>query len=127
MDCATEAGFLCWRQDKKLVRVGKTRSMIRRASGSPARPGWDRVPSESPTATFIGQRRWRILQHAQPLYPSGEPVPPWIRTPEQFIDWLSVRVAPDDLRAYFRDLEDIARQSCDLELLRFARRYMGGR
>ena len=100
--------------------------MIRQRSAAPGRPGWDRQTSASPAATLIGQRRWRILQNAQPLFQPAEPVPPWIHTPEQFVDWLAVRLAPTELREYFRDLEDIARQSCDLELLRFARRYLGG-
>ena len=89
------------------------------------RPGWDRLPTASPVETLIGQRRWRILQNAQPLFTPVEPVPHWIRAPEQFVEWLSMRLTPSELRDYFRDLEDIARQSCDLELLRFARRYLG--
>jgi hypothetical protein len=28
------------------------------------------------------------------------------------------------LRDYFEDLEEIAKQTCDLELLRFARKYV---
>jgi hypothetical protein len=73
----------------------------------------------------MGRRRWRILQNAQPVVVPSEPAPPWIRTPEQYVDWLSVRVRPADLRDFFRTLEEIARQSCDLELLRFARTYLG--
>jgi len=99
--------------------------MIRRSSTAPGRPGWDRQTSATAAASFIGQRRWRILQNARPLLRTAEPIPPWIHTPEQFIDWLAVRLAPTELREYFRDIEDIARQSCDLELLRFARRYLG--
>ena len=97
--------------------------MIRRNFSARARPGWERHPTESALETLIGQRRWRILQNAQPALTPPETVPPWVRTPEQFIDWLAVRLEPAELRAYFRDLEEIARQSCDLELLRFARRY----
>jgi hypothetical protein len=88
-------------------------------------PGWDRMPTASPVETLLGQRRWRILQNAQPLFAPVEPVPAWIRTPAQFVEWLSMRLTPAELRAYFRDLEDIARQSCDLELFRFARRFLG--
>jgi len=101
------------------------RTMIRSSTGFRSRPGWDRVPSPSPLETMIGQRRWRILQNAQPRLQPAEAVPNWIRTPEQFVDWLSLRVGARELRAYFVDLEDIARQSCDLEILRFARRYLG--
>jgi hypothetical protein len=99
--------------------------MIRQSSDARSRPGWDRVPSASRIETLIGQRRWRILINAQPPLFPAEPVPVWIKTPEQFVDWLSIRLAPGELRTYFIDLEDIARQSCDLELLRFARRYLG--
>ncbi|HUB94675.1 MAG TPA: hypothetical protein VL993_02085 [Stellaceae bacterium] len=73
----------------------------------------------------MGRRRWRILQSALPEHTPAEPVPLWIRTPEQFVDWLSARVRPNDLRAYFLALDEIARQSCDLDLLRFARSYLG--
>lgn len=99
--------------------------MIRPSTGLRPRPGWDRQPTPSSVDTLIGQRRWRILHNAQPLFEPAEAVPNWIRTPEQFVDWLSLRVGPGELRAYFHDLEVIARQSCDLELLRFARRYLG--
>ena len=99
--------------------------MIRPSTGFRPRPGWDRQPSLAAADTLIAQRRWRILRTAQPLFEPAEAVPNWIRTPEQFVDWLSLRVGPRELRAYFHDLEEIARQSCDLELLRFARRYLG--
>jgi len=99
--------------------------MLRPASLARPRPGWDRHGTGSPQELLLSQRRWRILQNAQPLFQPVEPVPAWIKSPEQFVDWLSVRLTPSELRDYFRDLEDIARQSCDLELLRFARRYLG--
>ncbi len=99
-------------------------SVIRRSLGTPARPGWERQGSIGAVEAQIGQRRWRILQGARPRGAPLEPVPPWIRTPEQFVDWLALRLGRSDLRNYFRDLESIARQSCDLELLRFARRYL---
>jgi hypothetical protein len=76
-------------------------------------------------AGVMGRRRWRILQAAQPMGAVSEPVPRWIRTPEQFADWLAVRLDARAFRAYFLDLEEIARHACDLELLRFARRYLG--
>jgi hypothetical protein len=115
-------GFSILAQEKKDKGA---RSMIRPSIGLRPRPGWDRQPSAGAVETLIGQRRWRILQNAQPLFEPAEAVPHWIRTPEQFVDWLSLRVGPVELRAYFHDLEEIARQSCDLELLRFARRYLG--
>ncbi|MGH7090726.1 MAG: hypothetical protein ACREFQ_17660 [Stellaceae bacterium] len=90
-----------------------------------ARPGWDRHGMAGAAETVIGRRRWRVLVNAQPLFEPTEPIPPWIRTPEQFVDWLSLRLRPGELRAYFRDLEAIAREIGDLELLRFARRYLG--
>ena len=99
--------------------------MIRPSASLRPRPGWDRQPSIGTVDTLIGQRRWRVLQNAQPLFEPAETAPNWIRTPEQYVDWLSLRVGPRELRAYFHDLEEIARQSCDLELLRFARRYLG--
>ncbi|HXQ51794.1 MAG TPA: hypothetical protein VN802_11920 [Stellaceae bacterium] len=99
--------------------------MIRPSFAVRPPPGWDRQPSTSAVATLIGQRRWRILVNAQPALEPAVPLPAWIRTPEQFVDWLSMRVGPRELRAYFHDLEEIARQSADLELLRFARRYLG--
>jgi hypothetical protein len=100
--------------------------MIRPTTGLRPRPGWDRQSSAaSAVEILMGQRRWRILHNAQPLFEPAEAVPNWIRNPEQFVGWLSLRIGPRELRAYFQDIEEIARQSCDLELLRFARRYLG--
>jgi len=99
--------------------------MIRPSFAVTPPPGWDRQPTTSAAATLIGQRRWRILVNAQPKMQLSVPLPAWIKTPEQFVDWLSMRIGPKELRAYFHDLEEIARQSADLELLRFARRYLG--
>jgi hypothetical protein len=86
------------------------------------RPGWDRLGTAGSAATTIAWRRWRILEAAQPL---AERVPVTIRTPEQFVDWLSLRLRPVELRAYFRGLEAIARDVSDLELFRLARRHLG--
>jgi hypothetical protein len=99
--------------------------MMRPSAGLRPRPGWDRNGGASTEAGAIGQRRWRILIRTQPIAAGLEPTPYWVRTPEQFVDWLSLRIGPRDLRAYFLDIEEIARQSCDLELLRFARPYLG--
>ena len=46
-----------------------------------------------------------------------DPLPTWVKTPEQFIGWLIGRLSPGGLRTYFEDLEGIAKQTCDLELL----------
>jgi hypothetical protein len=86
------------------------------------RPGWDRLGASGTAESLIAARRWRILEQAQPA--AGR-VPLTFRTPEQFVDWLSLRLRPGELRAYFRELETIAREICDLELYRFARRYLG--
>jgi len=90
-----------------------------------ARPGWERQTTADTGGGVMGRRRWRILQATQPMAAAAEPVPRWIRTPEQFADWLAARLDPRALRAYFLDLEEIARHACDLELLRFARAYLG--
>jgi hypothetical protein len=37
------------------------------------------------------------------------------------------RLSPGAVRRYFDDLELIAKQTCDLELLRLARHYKGSR
>ena len=98
--------------------------MIRGAAAI-ARLGWNCQNAGSAVETMIGRRRWRILVNVRPLHDPNERMPAWIRTPEQYVDWLALRLRPGELRAYFRDLESIAREICDLELLRFARRYLG--
>ena len=37
---------------------------------------------------------------------------------------MASQLSLNDLYTYFRDLEAIAKMDCDLELLRFARRYL---
>lgn len=72
----------------------------------------------------LRRRRWRSLQSAaQPHERSLDQVPAWVKTPEQFVGWLATRLTPADLRTYFRDLEVHAKRGCDLEMLRFARKY----
>src|ERR1700722_16112954 len=87
-------------------------------------PGWDReidaVRSDSP----LSGRRWRILQAVRPSATLLVAVPPWIHNPDQYIEWLALQLRPPQLVVYFRDLETIARRSCDLELLRLARRHL---
>ncbi len=99
--------------------------MIRSSAERFARPGWERLDGTGAPSGVMGRRRWRILQAAQPLGAVAEPVPRWIKTPEQFADWLAARLDARSLKAYFLDLEEIARHACDLELLRFARTYLG--
>ena len=90
--------------------------------GAGPRPGWDRYGAGVAAYRLMAERRWRILEA---VHPPGDRVPIFIRTPEQFVEWLALRLRPAELRAYFRDLEAVARDTCDLELLRFARRYLG--
>ncbi len=52
---------------------------------------------------------------------ASDQLPVWIKTPDQFIDWLTSRLSAAAIRGYFTDLELIAKQTCDLEMLRFAR------
>ena len=51
-------------------------------------------------------------------------MPERIGTPEQFVGWLIGRLSAQSLTNYFEDLEEIAKQTCDLELLRLARKYL---
>jgi hypothetical protein len=71
----------------------------------------------------LAERRWRILRMIVPSGCKIDPLPLWLETPEQFVRWLTARLEPLANRAYFGDLERIAKQTCDLELLRLARRY----
>ena len=50
--------------------------------------------------------------------------PGWVLEPD-LVGWLIGRLTPQGLRSYFQELELIAKQTCDLELLRLARRYQG--
>jgi hypothetical protein len=88
-----------------------------------SRPGWERHAETSRSHAELSGRRWRILHGARPASALLEPAPPWVHNPEQFVEWLSLRLGPAELRRYFCELESIARRSCDLELLRFSRRY----
>jgi hypothetical protein len=47
-----------------------------------------------------------------------------VRTPEQFVGWMSCRIDTTRLRAYFHEIQAVAKQTCDLELLRFARKHL---
>jgi hypothetical protein len=99
------------------------RDMFRRTHAY-ARPGWTAGAGDDATE-ILAQRRWRIMQSVLPFDNSLTPLPTWVRTPDQFVGWLSCRVEHVALRAYFREVQTIAKQTCDLELLRFARKYLG--
>jgi hypothetical protein len=86
-------------------------------------PGWtidrglDRLDEQ------LSRRRWRILQVVLPNGHSLGPLPPWVKSPNQFIYWISAALSLQGLQNYLCDLETVAKQTCDLELLRLARRY----
>jgi len=95
-----------------------------RDGGVPRRAGWTLESDLDPRDEQLRRRRWRILRVALPQGCGLEPVPGWVHTPEQFIGWLVGRLPPSALKNYFEDLEEIAKQTCDLELLRLARDYL---
>lgn len=92
-------------------------------SSAQIRPGWALEPDLHPIDQQLRRRRWRVLRAALPPGRRLDQLPSWVTTPEQFIDWLLSRVSTAAARSYFEDLELIAKQTCDLELLRFARQY----
>lgn len=98
--------------------------MTLNAAGAQPRPGWTMPPDCDSIEAHLPRRRWRILHAAKPGMEPLAPMPNWVRTPEDFVRWLASRLSLNDLFAYFRNLEAIAKLSCDLELLRFARRYL---
>ena len=92
-------------------------------SEAQTRPGWVLEPDLDPVNAQVRRRRWRVLRAALPPGRGLDQLPSWIKTPDEFIDWLMSRLSPFAVRGYFDDLELIAKQTCDLELLRFARHY----
>jgi hypothetical protein len=96
-------------------------------SGAQTRPGWEPEPDLARVESQLRRRRWRVLRAALPPGPGLDPVPGWVKSPDQFIEWLTHRLNPAAVRRYFSDLELIAKQTCDLELLRLARHYQSGR
>lgn len=90
-----------------------------------SRAGWVIEPNLDPVDEQLRRRRWRILRALLPVSPALDALPPWIRTPDQFVSWLIGRMTPAGLHAYFKDLEEIGKQTCDLELFRLARRCRG--
>ena len=101
--------------------------MMGRNGEAPRRAGWTLESDLDPRDEQLRRRRWRILRVALPQGHGLEPLPTWVQTPEQFIGWVLGRLTPVALRHYFEDLEEIAKQTCDLELLRLARDYLRGR
>ena len=51
-------------------------------------------------------------------------MPLWISTPTDFLGWLLVKLSVHELQDYFQQLERLAKNYCDLELLRLARMYL---
>jgi hypothetical protein len=98
--------------------------MTGRIGEAPSRVGWTLEADLDPIDEQLRRRRWRILRVALPYGHGLGTVPAWINTPEQFVGWLIGRLTPQALRNYFEDLEEIAKQTCDLELLRFSRKYV---
>jgi hypothetical protein len=96
-------------------------AQVRRAEFG--RPGWALEPDLEPSDELLRLRRWRILRSHMPNDGTPVALPSWVQTPEQFVGWLATRLTAADLRAYFRELEDVAKRTYDLEMLRFARRY----
>jgi hypothetical protein len=92
-------------------------------SGAQIRPGWALEPDLHPIDQQLRRRRWRVLRAALPPGRGLDQLPPWVSTPDQFIDWLKSRLNAAAVRRYFEDLELIAKQTYDLELLRLARHY----
>ena len=86
--------------------------------------GWTLESDLDPVDEQLRRRRWRILRVALPQGHGLDPVPARIATPEQFVGWLVSRLSAQALMNYFEDLEEIAKQTCDLELLRLARKYL---
>ncbi len=89
-----------------------------------ARPGWTPGTGDE-SAEILSQRRWRIMQSVLPFDNALDPLPAWVRTPDQFVGWLSCRIDQTGLRAYFHEIQAVAKQTSDLELLRSARKYLG--
>ena len=97
--------------------------MVAARSGVQVRPGWSLEPDLDPLDEQLRRRRWRVLRAALPPSRGLDAVPHWVKTPDQFIDWITGRLSAVAIKGYFADLELIAKQTCDLELLRLARSY----
>jgi hypothetical protein len=102
---------------------GRRRTMAQRGRRAPSRAETYAEPDHGRTCTLLRERRWRILRAVLPRGHRVDPLPTWVRTPEQFAACLVERESFAVRAAYFADLEEVARQTCDLELLRLARKY----
>jgi hypothetical protein len=89
--------------------------------GKRRRPERAVEPDRDPVAERMRQRRWRVLRAALPPGHGIDPLPLWVRTPRQFVGWVAGRLTPGGMRRYRAELEELARQTCDLELFRLAR------
>jgi hypothetical protein len=97
--------------------------MAQRGKRAPSRVETYVEPEHGRPCTLLQERRWRILRAVLPRDHAVDPLPTWVRTPEQFVACLVERVGLAGRAAYFADLEEVAKQTCDLELLRLARKY----
>ena len=96
----------------------------RRMQAAFSRPGWTSEADTDSGNALLSQRRWRIMESLLPFDSALNPLPAWVRTPEQFVGWMSCRTDIASLRAYFHEIQAVAKQTCDLELLRFARKHL---
>ena len=98
----------------------------RRIHAAFSRPGWTTGSDTDQDSgeALLRQRRWRIMESLLPFDSTLDPLPGWVRTPEQFVGWMSCRLDTMGLKAYFREVQAVAKQTYDLELLRFARKYL---
>ncbi|MGA2088770.1 MAG: hypothetical protein ABSG66_07615 [Stellaceae bacterium] len=96
----------------------------RRMNAAFSRPGWASEADTDSGDTLMRHRRWRIMESLLPFDSTLDPLPAWVRTPEQFVGWMSCRIDTAGLKSYFREIQAVAKQTCDLELLRFARKYL---
>jgi hypothetical protein len=71
----------------------------------------------------LRQRRWRILRAALPQGYEVAAMPLWITAPDQFLGWIAPQLPRAAGMVYFAELERIAKQTGDLDLLRLARRF----
>ena len=85
---------------------------------------WAIDPELDPIDAGLRRRRWRILRELIPGRIRSEAMPLWISTPTDFLGWLLVKLSVNELQDYFQQLERLAKNYCDLELLRLARMYL---
>ena len=85
---------------------------------------WAIDPELDPIDAGLRRRRWRILREVIPGRTGSDLMPLWISTPTDFLGWLLVKLSANELQDYFQQLERLAKNYCDLELLRLARMYL---